>query len=158
MSLTECVVEAGGTAFTLNPAKVARSRFEADLSIEHCTLAAEKTFVLLGPWPGTAPGPDRPWLVNSRCVRLLSSYTPVSKESVLLRVEPNSLALGALFWQGYNDAYEVTNFTARNDKPVAPNPYPDVYRQWTNFWGANHFRNSTGPTRNSKPSVAFHAR
>jgi hypothetical protein len=30
-----------------------------------------------------------------------------------------------------------------------------VYRQWTNFWGSNHFRNSTGPTRTTKATVAL---
>jgi serine/threonine-protein kinase len=105
IALTQCLLEAGGTIFALNPAKVARNRFEADLWIERCTLAAEKTFVFLGPWPGTTPGPDRPWLVSSRASAYLGSFTPVSKESVLLRVEPNSLSQGTLFWQGSNDAY-----------------------------------------------------
>ena len=48
----------------------------------------------------------------------MGTYIPGSKESVLLRVEPKSLSEGTLFWQAYNDAYEVTNFTARNDKPT----------------------------------------
>jgi serine/threonine-protein kinase len=144
VALTECAVAAGGTAFSLFPAAVARSRFDADLWIENCTLAAEKTFVLLGPWPGSAPGPDRPWLVISRDSAYISAYKPVSKESVLLRVEPNSLAQGALFWVANNDAYELTNFTARADKPTQVNAHPDFYRHWTSFWGTNHFRNVSG--------------
>jgi hypothetical protein len=79
----------------------------------------------------------------------MSSYTPTSKESVLLKVEPNSLAQGALFWQGSNDAYEVTNFTARTDKPLVPNAHPDVYRHWISLWGGNHFRNPSGPAARS---------
>ena len=158
IALTECLVESGGTIFTLNPAKVAKNRFEADLLLERSTLAAEKSFVLLGAWVGSTPGPDRPWLVTSRETAYLSSFNPISKESVLLRVEPNSLSQGALFWQASNDAYEVMNFTARFDKPLTGNPYPDVYRQWFNFWGANHFRHSTGPSRGTKASVALNDR
>ena len=98
IALTQCAV-AGGNAFLLAPAKVARSRFDADLSLERCTVAAEKSFVTLGPWPGAAPGPERPWLVTSRDTAFMASYTPPSRESVLLKVEPNSLAQGALFWR-----------------------------------------------------------
>jgi len=155
IALTQCLVEAGGTIFTLNPAKVARNRFEADLWVEYCTLAAEKTFVLLGPWQGSTPGPDRPWLVSSRNSAYMASYVPLSKESVLLRVEPNSLSQGTLFWQGYYDAYEVVNFTARNDKPIVGNQFPDVGRNWIYFWGTNHFRNSSGPNKSTKATVAF---
>ena len=80
----------------------------------------------------------------------MASYTPPSRESVLLKVEPNSLAQGALFWQGHNDAYEVQNFTARADKPVVANAHPDVFRQWVSIWGTNHFRNATGPTSRAR--------
>ncbi len=139
IALTQCAV-AGGNVFLLTPAKVARSRFETDLSLERCTIAAEKSFVTLGAWPGSTPGPDRPWLISSRDTAYMASYTPPSRESVLLKVEPNSLAQGALFWQGINDAYEVQNFTARTDKPLVQNAHPDVFRQWVSFWGANHFR------------------
>jgi serine/threonine-protein kinase len=158
ISLNQCAV-AGGNVFVLAPAKVARSRFDADLSIERSTLAAEKSFVTLGPWPGTAPGPDRPWLVSSRDSAYMTSYvTPPPKESVLLKVEPNSLAQGALFWQGNNDAYEVTNFTARSDKAVAMNTHPDVFRNWISIWGPNHFRNATGPTARAPSTVRLRAR
>jgi serine/threonine-protein kinase len=139
IALTQCAIGAGN-AFVLEPAKVARSRFDADLSLERCTIAAEKSFVTLGAWPGTTPGPDRPWLVTSRDTAYMSSYTPPSRESVLLKVEPNSLAQGTLFWQGINDAYEVQNFTARTDKPLVQNAHPDVFRHWVSMWGGNHFR------------------
>jgi serine/threonine-protein kinase len=157
IALTQCAV-AGGNIFVLWPAKVARSRFEADLSIERCTIAAEKSFVTLGPWPGTTPGPDRPWLVSSRDSAYMSSYTPSSRESVLLKVEPNSLAQGALFWLGNNDAYEVTNFTARSDKPLAPNSHPDVFRNWISMWVGNHFRNASGPSAKFPYTVRLQTR
>lgn len=158
IALTQCLVAAGGTIFTLDPARVARGRFEADLLIERCTFAAEKTFVQLGPWPGSTPGPDRPWLVSSRASAYVSGYAPASKESVLLRVEPNSLAGGTLFWQGSNDAYDVTNFTGRTDRPTVANPFPDFFIQWAKIWGANHFREPSGPSRGTKASVAFYER
>ena len=153
ITLTHCAV-AAGNAFVLAPAKVARSRFDADLSLERCTIAAEKSFVTLGDWPGSTPGPDRPWLVTSRETAYMSRYNPTSRESVLLKVEPNSLAQGALFWQGINDAYEIQNFTARADKPLVQNAHPDLFRHWVSMWGSNHFRGATGPGRNAG-SVKF---
>jgi serine/threonine-protein kinase len=152
IALSQCAV-AGGNAFILAPAKVARSRFDTDLALERCTIAAERAFVTLESWPGLSPGPDRPWLVTSRETAYVSSYIPPSRESVLLKVEPNSLAQGALFWQGSNDAYDVQNFTARADKPLVPNAHPDVFRHWVGIWGTNHFRNATGPTSRVTGSV-----
>jgi serine/threonine-protein kinase len=157
IALTQCAV-AGSNIFVLSPAKVARSRFDADLSIERCTLAAEKAFVSLGQWPGSTPGPDRPWLVSSRESAYMSSYTRTANETVLLRVEPNSLAQGALFWQGYNDAYEVMNFTARPDKPLVPETHPDVFRHWISIWGSNHFRTTSGPTARYSSTVRLQSR
>ena len=111
VALTECAVAAGGNAFVLFPAAVARSRFDADLAIEHCTIAAEKTFVFLGRWPGDDPG-TRPALAGQLArQRLYVELQPGLAESVLLRVDPDSIARGALFWQGTNDAYELSNFT-----------------------------------------------
>ena len=40
MALSQCAVAAGGTAIELKPANVARCRFDADLVLDRCTLAA----------------------------------------------------------------------------------------------------------------------
>ena len=79
IALTQCAV-AAGNAFILAPAKVARNRFDTDLTLERCTIAAEKSFVTLAAWPGSTPGPDRPWLVTSRDTAYMSSYSPPSRE------------------------------------------------------------------------------
>src|SRR5207248_9424014 len=43
--LSQCLVTSGGTAFSLTPDRVARHRLEADLRLEHRTVAAETNFV-----------------------------------------------------------------------------------------------------------------
>ncbi len=74
IALTQCAIAAGGTALSLVPAKVARSAFDVGLSLDRCTLSAEKSFVLLGRWPGNAPGPERPWVLKSqRCASCRTS-------------------------------------------------------------------------------------
>src|SRR5262249_4209384 len=64
--LSQSAVASGASAIELIPSKVARHRFEANLFLDHCTMTSERSIVRLGPWPGRAPGPDRPWLVTSR--------------------------------------------------------------------------------------------
>jgi eukaryotic-like serine/threonine-protein kinase len=158
VALFECAVITGGTALRLSPANVDRNRFDADLWLDHCSLAAETNFVQLGRWPGAAPGPVRPWLVACQDCVFLASYSPTSRESVLLRFEPNALEMGTLFWQGNGDAYEVANFLARTDQSPPPDPFPDVCRQWVNLWGSNHFRAVTGPNRTNSSSVKLTAK
>jgi eukaryotic-like serine/threonine-protein kinase len=158
VALSQCAVITGGTAFGLSPVNLDRHWFDADLWLDHRLLAAEKDFVQLGRWPGEAPGPDRPWMVACRDCIFLASYYPTSRESVLLRFEPNVLEMGTLFWQGNGDAYEVANFVARTDQSPPPNPFPDVRRQWVNLWGSNHFRAVTGPNRTNSTSVKLTAK
>jgi serine/threonine-protein kinase len=165
VALSNCALAVGKSAFDLRPTKVARSRFDAGLWLDHCTVAAEGSFVNLGPWPGTAPGPDRPWLVSTKDSAFLASYdrSGASTESVLLRVEDDSLDRGALFWQAYNDSFEVTHFTARAGLPLASPLRPDVHRQWIKLWGEPHMHYVTGPiwprgSVVSTPSVKFYAR
>lgn len=147
LGFSNCALAVGGTAFDLRPAKVARSRFDAGLRIDHCTISAEGSFVNLGPWPGSTPGPDRPWLVSTNDSVFLASYdrSSVATESVLLRTEPGSLDRGTLFWQSNNDAFDVTHFTAPSGFPPLTPRRPDVHRQWVKLWGENHIRNVSGP-------------
>jgi len=145
VAVGQSVIVAGATAFVLTPGRVARHRFDADLWLDHCTVAAESNFVALGPWGGAEPGPDRPWLVTTHRCAFFGAYTKPSRDPVLLRVDPESFAHGALLWQATGDAFEVPVFTA----PVGANPpenrRPDVARQWTDLWGPNHFHSVSGP-------------
>ena len=145
VALTDCAVAAGGSAFVLMPSPVARARFDADLWLDRCTVAAARNFVRLEPWKGTDPGPDRPWLVTTRSSAFIASFATVPRDQVLLRSVGEALAHGALFWQGNNDAFEVPHFTAVDEQPPASNPRPDLRRQWLDLWGASHFRNPIGP-------------
>lgn len=158
VALTNCALAAGGSAFVLSPAKVARARLEADLALDHCTVTAERNFALLEPWPGSEPGPDRPWLVSSQSCAFVASYAAGPREHVLLRSRGESVAHGALFWQGNTDAFEVPYFTAVDDRSPAPNLRPDLRRQWIELWGQNHFRSVVGPGTGkvgAPPSVRF---
>jgi len=113
--LSGCAVAAGRTAFALNPSLVARDRFEADLCLDHTTVASESNVVALGRWPGTAPGPDRPWLVSTENCAFFGTYDRLprdrDRESVMLRTDPASFASGVLFWQSRSDAFELPRFT-----------------------------------------------
>jgi serine/threonine-protein kinase len=155
VALEHCAVAAGGDALTLLPMRVARHRFQADLWLDRCTLVAGRGAVALGPWPGEAPGPDRPWLVSTQGSAFLDGSNRIPREGVLLRVDPEAFARGLLFWQAINDAYEVGRFLAASDDPPSPKLRPDVRQQWVNLWGANHIRDVTGPslTGRTPPAV-----
>lgn len=145
VAFSQCAVAAGASAFTLRPGHVARHRFEADLWLDHCTIAAEGSIVSLGPWPGAEPGPDRPWLVASHRSGFFGTYDRKTQETVMLRAEPESFASGALFWQSSGDAYEVPRFAVAADAGPPVNLRPDVARHWADFWGRAHVHGATGP-------------
>jgi len=154
VALKQTAIAAGDVAIDLIPSRVARWRFEADLSLENCTLAAERTIVRTGPWPGLPPGPDRPWLITSQNCAYVATYDRKTRETVLLRPDPAALANGAIFWQATNDAAEVDVFAALGDGPVQIARRRDVSSQWVSLWGRNHMQFVSGPRGpGSAPSV-----
>jgi eukaryotic-like serine/threonine-protein kinase len=153
VALSQSALAAGTDAIEMIPAPVARSRFNADLVLDHCTLASEANIIRLAAWQGRDPGPDRPWLVTSRNCAFLGSYDRRVSETVLLRVDEEAMAHGTVFWQGSGDAVDVDAFTAAVDEPL-PGRSRDVRFQWVNFWGSNHQSEITGPKSGSNlPSV-----
>jgi len=157
---TAVLSESDGAAIALRPQKVARSRFEADLTLDRCTIAAEQSLVRLGPWPGTDPGPARPWLVESSRSAFFGVAPRGSRGAVLLRSSEEGLAHGALFWQSSRDGYDLAHFTAADEQKPAPGlPRPDVKSQWIDFWGARHIERATGPSpRSTEPSLTLASR
>ncbi len=145
VALRQTAVAAGDAAIDLIPSGVARWRFENDLSLESCTLTAERAIVRTGPWPGLPPGPDRPWLVTSQNCAFLAPYEQKKRETVLLRADPSALAHGSVFWQAKNDAADVDIFTALTEGPVQSGRSRDVFLQWISFWGRNHMELVSGP-------------
>ncbi len=153
VAISQSALAAGIDAIEMIPAAVARARFNADLVLDHCTLASEANIIRLGAWQGRDPGPDRPWLVTSRNCAFLGSYDRRVSETVALRVDEEAMAHGTVFWQGSGDAVDVAAFTAAVDEPVASRTR-DVGFQWVNFWGSNHQTEITGPRSGSNlPSV-----
>jgi eukaryotic-like serine/threonine-protein kinase len=147
VALRNCALTSGSDAMDLRPQRVRRDRFEADLWLERCTVVAERSFVRLGPWPGAAPGPDRPWLVATDRSAFLDAFGP-RRRSALLRADTEALAQCALLWQARGDAYDVSHFAASAD--AAPEPSraaPDVRRHWVEFWGKSHIVGVAGPGR-----------
>jgi serine/threonine-protein kinase len=144
VDLENCLIISGGPAATLNPSKVPRDRFEADLILERCTIATDRTAIQLGAWPGDPAGPVRPWLLATRqCV-----FPRVQRDATgaLLVVDPEAFARGTLFWQAVGDFYEIARFVA--GAGPAPGGAPvsaDVKRQWVDLWGPNHVRGVRGP-------------
>lgn len=158
IGITQTAIAAGTDALQLLPAEVARGRFDCDLVLEHSTIASQSNIVRLGPWPGAGPGPLRPWLVSTRRCAFLGTYDRRVPETVLLRVDENAMAGGALFWQGTRDAMEVDAFTAVDGETLAGRPR-DIVFHWVNFWGGNHMIEETGPrTSSNQPSVRLFER
>lgn len=155
VALSNCAIASGRSLVSLLPAKVARGRFEADLVLDHCTFAAERNFVKVGPWKGSEPGPDRPWLISSRSCAFVYDYAGTARDAVLLRIDPGAMSHGAIFWQGNNDAYEVPHFTVAGDATPAATPLPDVQRQWVDLWEANHIQRALGPGGRGGNSYRF---
>jgi serine/threonine protein kinase len=154
------VSEAEGTAIGLAPQRVARTRFDADLILEHCSIASERSLVRIGPWLGSAPGPNRPWLVSSRRTAFFEIAQRGHRESVLLRTKGEGLPHGSIFWQADGDAYDLPYFTISGDDSPSPGRQrPDVKSQWIDFWGANHIANVIGPTpRRTEPVLTLQSR
>ena len=59
--------------------------------LDRCTLTSERTIVRVGPWPGLAPGPDRPWLITSRNCAFLGLSGRSPRETLLLRCDAQAL-------------------------------------------------------------------
>jgi serine/threonine-protein kinase len=156
VALSQSALAAGMDAIEMIPAAVARGRFNADLVLDHCTLASEANIIRLGAWQGRDPGPDRPWLVTSRNCAFLGGavcYDRRVSDTVLLRVDEEAMAHGTVFWQGSGDAIDVDAFTGAVDEPLSSRTR-DVGFQWVNFWGGNHQTEITGPRSESNlPSV-----
>ncbi|QEH32795.1 Serine/threonine-protein kinase PrkC [Aquisphaera giovannonii] len=137
-------IAAATDAIELAPSRVARSRFEADIVLERCTITSESNLLRLEPWPGNPPGPDRPWLVTTRSCAFLGTYDRRVSLTTLLRVDEEAMAGGALFWEARGDALDVDAFTAAGaDTPQLL--LRDVAFQWVAFWGSNHVAHVTGP-------------
>ena len=143
VDLENCLIISGGAAITLLPHDVDRDRFEADLVMDRCTIAVDKTSILLGPLAGSPSGPSRPWLIATR--KCVFPRTQTSGDGALLRVDPDAMARGTLFWQSFADVYEGGHFlTPRGNQP-ANSPAPDVKRQWIDLWGPLHTKSDQGP-------------
>jgi eukaryotic-like serine/threonine-protein kinase len=155
VALSQCAVAAGGTAIELKPA---RCRFECDLVLDHCTLAAERVIVRALDWAGLPPGPNRPWLITSRNCAFLgtSASGKTTHETVLLQCEGDALADGSVFWQADDDAADVDWFISASAALLPANRARDVQQQWVQFWGQNHMGRVTGPRASSnRPSVRW---
>jgi eukaryotic-like serine/threonine-protein kinase len=152
IDLENCMVISGGPAFTLLPRDVARDMFEADLVLDRCTIAVDKTAVLLGPLTGVPLGPSRPWLVSTR--RCAFPRTQAERGAgALLQVDPDAMARGLLFWQSSFDAYDSLRLLASTGPQPANIPSADVKKQWIDIWGAEHAKGDQGPIAGRNETV-----
>ncbi len=154
VALTQCAIAAGTSAVELLPSAVSRQRFEADLILDRCTMASERSVIRLGPWTGKAPGPDRPWLITSQSCAFLAAYDRKSRETVLLRADADAIARGTVSWQAKDDAVDVDFFIAAADAPLPSNRPRDLQNQWMDYWGKPHISGRmTGPRGGSAPLI-----
>jgi serine/threonine-protein kinase len=150
--LSQTAMATAGDSLELVPARVARGRFEADLVLDHCTVASETNIVHIGSWPGRGTGPDRPWLITSSNCAFLGTYDRRTSGTVLLRADEEALAHGTVFWRGASDAIDVEAFTAVGLDPPPSRPRDVVY-QWVNFWGNSQMRDIRGPRTGSNQAA-----
>jgi serine/threonine-protein kinase len=143
VDLENCLIISGGSAISLLPQKVPNNRFEADLVLERCTIAVDKSSIHLGAWPGDPAGPSRPWLVSTK--RCVFPKTQTSQAGALLQVDVDAMCRGALFWQSYADIYDLGRFLAPVGTQPANLPPADLKKQWIDLWGIQHTRTDQGP-------------
>ena len=140
IALTRCAVASDETAIEVDPSRVVRRSFWADLWLDRCAILAARSIVGLGPWPGVPAGPQRPWLVNSRNCAFLGLSEARSRDAALLRVDADAYAGGCLFWQADGDAFDldrvVTTGAAASNAPRRGEIPID--RQWEIFWSSHH--------------------
>jgi serine/threonine-protein kinase len=139
VAFSQTAIAAGDAAFDLLPSRVSRTRFQNDLSLDHCTIVA-RSMVRLGPWPGHPLGPDRPWLVSSANTAFLSISGRKSKDSSMLRVDQDAFCRGTLFWQGMEDGIDVDQPILAGTEPPQPGRGRDMLVAWARLWGSNHTR------------------
>jgi serine/threonine-protein kinase len=158
VALSQCALAAGTTGVRLLPSKVARRRFDADLTLDHCTIASDRSIIQLGPWPGRMRGPDRPWLISSHDCAFLAIEDRHSHDTVLLRGDADALASGTVWWQVGDDATDLDYLIAALDGPPLPSRSRDVPGQWGQFWSDAHRRRLVIPRANGVPPVRFRER
>jgi serine/threonine-protein kinase len=149
VALSNCAVASDETAVGLDPSKVARRAFEADLSLDRCTLVSARSILALGPWRGLGRGPDRPLLVSSRQCAFLTLSETRTREATLLRVDAEAFAGGSLFWQSQGDAYEVDRTIVAGEGTAEPSGPREVRVQWEQFWNSNHLTRPVTALRGS---------
>ena len=159
VSMENCAIASASNAVVLTPLKVRRDRFDADLVMDRCTIAALDNLVWVKAWPGLNPGPDRPWVIRStRCVFSDSFARDAQAQSrgVLLRTQVEGLARGLVAWQSSHDVYDLTLFTAGGDAKPLPVSRADVRRSWVDLWGPRHVEAPSGVTTSGgSPSARF---
>ncbi len=147
IALTNCEIASDRIAFALDPGRVARSAFDADLWLDRCTIAAGQSLVELGPWTGLPAGPDRPWLVHSRHSAFFTIHEGKSREGTLLRFSADTFAGDLLFWQAEDDAFDLGRLLATGEGVLPALQRDEIEDQWNKlFWPSNHaIRNVIGP-------------
>lgn len=145
VAMTGCAMAADDTVLALDPGKVARNLFVTDLRLERCTLVAGHSIVRLGPWAGKLPGPDRPWVVDSRRCVFLTLSDRRSLDAALLRVDADAMAGGCLYWQSDSDAYDLEQVTVAGEVPPPLSRTRDLSYQWLQFRNSNRMGGFVGP-------------
>jgi serine/threonine-protein kinase len=140
IALTNCAIAGDEAAVALEPAsKIARRAFFADLWLDRCTLVSGRSIVRLGRWPGSLPGPVRPWLIQTRHCAFFARTEAPPRDAMLMRVDADAYAGGCVFWQAGGDAFELDDVIGAQDVPPGTaTPREGTLHRWERFWGSNH--------------------
>jgi serine/threonine-protein kinase len=162
------VSQGEGAAFGLRPQAVAKSRFEADLLMDHSTIAAEKTIFAIGPWLGKSPGPERPWVITGSNNAYIGLVSKAGKhDATMVRSKGEAIGHNVVAFQSHSDGFDVTRFIETSDQLAALKPGKlDIENVWVDYWGTPHMVNWLGPNATNqgtpfkyvgrdRPSVGF---
>ncbi len=137
------LIEAGDLAIRLQPEIHPGSKLEADLVLENCTIATDRSGVVLDPSRAEGEFAGRPWVIFSRASAFPRAWR---RGGALLEVDPRIFTQGSLFWQSSYDLYEVSRFLRPIEGAESNGTQSnDLKRNWIDLWGINHTRGDRGP-------------
>jgi serine/threonine protein kinase len=147
LRLSNCLVVTAGAVASFDELDLAGAqKFETDLIVEQCTVAASKSFFEVGEW--IAPVfPTRPMSISTRdnlfCdpFELTTGPNAKTRTSVLLRYGGRTLQQGLLAWHSENDAFSNDIHAYIQRKDLTGGARQEFDHDWQAVWGRLHIKN-----------------
>jgi hypothetical protein len=147
LRLSNCAVVTPGTIASFDELDSADPlKFESDVIIEQCTIAASKYFFEVGEWISPIY-PVRPMTFSTQDNLFCDPFdvnigaSARARSNVVLRYGGRTLQQGLLAWHSENDAFsnDIHGYIQRKDSTV--NPRQEFDQHWQTVWGKLHVKN-----------------